>query len=496
MRRAYTISLLVIVALAGLLADRHPDTAAELYPLAGAIGWVEGSERALSPELVGAGVHPMYAIRVGARYVPRTPPPLMLYYGLSCRLYRDAVARPLDGADIPKLSGWINFLGVLPWAILLFGGLFRLSGLFGCPDGTKRIWAAWAAMAGSLALGWLGVVSVYLPVAALGCWTAAFVLEGKKKPSAGLLVLAGLLGGLAGVTHPTGWLWVVWGVFLLIVSPPSGISAARQAFCTVSFAISAALVILLSLVGNHLFFGSPLPVQWIDLQPITMGAGGLIRLVWHDLAGWNGILWLSPLLIPGLVRLVEKPNGIPGGSTLLLITGLLAMTLFVWGVVDDARLIGELDRIHPQLRVLPIELTGGKLEIVPPGNAQGGAEEQRADFERLVARTDIFLWTGGRPVGLPVFMPVACVLALLGWHRSTLSRFRQGWGWIAVRIGGLLGLIMSQAPYGSISDYSVYVGYVLNQAGAPVHGNAPIVEAVLAIAIRLAELWPSGVVTF
>ncbi len=490
MLRAYIISLILIAILVGILADWQPDTAAELYPVASSIGWVEGHGRALKPDLIGQGIRPAHVVKIGTSILPRTSPVMMLHYSAVCRIYRDAVGRSPDGADIPRLSWWIQFAGVLPWALLLFGGLYRLAGLWGKIDGMKRIWAVWAAIAGSLAFGWFGVMSPYLPVAALSCWTVALVFGSEKSKSPAPLIIAGLLAGLSGGWHPTGWVWIVWGLFFLFVASSSGSSPSRQTLSAVSFGIAAAVGVVFVLIGNYVFFGNPLPVQWIDLQPVRMNIGELVSLCWHNSFGWNGIFWLSPLVLAGFFAFRWKPDEVTGGEIGVFLIGVIAVVLFTWGIADDARLTGEIENIRPEFQVLPVELVDGEFKLVQLGAQQGSQEEREAYYEHLYARTDIFNWSGGRPAGIPIFFPVACMLALLGWCRLGAGRFQEGWNWVGVRIGGLLGLIMSQAPYGTITDAYMYLGW------PPSSGQIPILEAMLAVAIKLAELWPSGVVTF
>jgi len=346
MQRAYIISFLIIVVLVALLAGREPSTSAELLPTASAVGWVEGSGRDLKPELTGSGVRPAHVVKIGSSYIPRTPPAMMLFYGGVCRVYREVVGRPLEGADIPKLSWWINFLGVLPWALFLFAGLRRLAILWGMDERSEPDMAAWAVMAGSLAFGWLGVVSPYLPLAAIACWLVVIVLEAAIEPHRRMMFIGGLLAGLAGAAHPAGWIWVVWGIFLLFVSSPKGISQARQTLLTIYFAVAAAAGIVLCLLGNALFFGTPLPVQLIDIQPLDFDMNNLLALLWHDLIGWNGLLWLSPLVVPGIARIASGDSNLMGGPAMMLLITLAAVALMAWGISADARLIDEMEQVR------------------------------------------------------------------------------------------------------------------------------------------------------
>jgi hypothetical protein len=414
----------------------------------------------------------------------------MLFYGAVCKVYRQAADRPLDGADLPRLCWWINFLGVLPWALLLFGALVALARFWGVGEGAGAIWAGWAGMAGSLVFGWLGVTSVHLPTAALACWTVALVLGARKRLSIAALVLAGLCGGFAGAAHPAGWVWVAWGLFLLFIVPPEGVGSGRQALLTAGFGFAAGAGIVVSSIGNMFFFGSPMPVQWMDLQPISLDLGGLLRLAWHDLVGYNGVLWLSPLIVPGVAALRGGANDEAGRAAMRFLVGLAAVVLLVWGIADDARVVSEIESIRPQLLLLPVELTGGRFEIVELGQAAGGQEEAKEYFERLYGRTDVYYWQGGRSPGLPIFLPAAVILGLLGWCRAAGSRIWTGWVWLGARWGGVMGLVMSQAPFGSAAAAYVYVG---SAAGGD---RAPILQALLAVSAKLAELWPSGVVGF
>ena len=168
----------------------------------------------------------------------------------------------------------------------------------------------------------------------------------------------------------------------------------------------------------------------------------------------------------------------------------MAVSLLVWGVADDARVQSEMEALRPEFRVAPVELVGGKFSMVDLGNESGTAEDQKAYVERLISRTDIFLSYGGRSSGLPVFLPVVLIVGLLGWIRLAPSRFWAGWMWTGVRLGGVIGLVMSQAPYGSQSDMVIYMGSLIG------NGGSPILEALLAVSVRLSLLWPSGVVSF
>ncbi len=490
LRKTSLVSLLILAILVGLLAVRQAHTSAELLPLASAVGWVEGNGRGLGPELIGAGVRPAHVVRIGTSYIPRTPPAMMLFCGGVCKVYRSIAGRPLDGADLPKLVWWINFLGVLPWALLLFGGLGRLAMLWGGDEGAQPEWASWAAIAGTMGFGWFGVASVYLPVAAIACWVVALVLESLISASPGGMILAGLAAGFAGAAHPTGWIWVVWGLFVRFVASPRGYQPSRNGIQVAAFGISAALAILITLVGNHLFFGTPLPVQWIDLQPFDLSTDRMMLLLWHDLIGWNGLVWLAPLVPVGLARMGSAPEDLVGGQFVVFVFGLVAVTLFIWGLADDSRLVDEIEQVPPEIRVLPVELVGGEFEMVQLGSSGDTPDERRAFYERLVERTDVFLYTGGRSPGLPVFLPIGLMLGLMGWCWIVSSRFWGAWSWIGVRWGGLVGLVMSQAPYGSVADLFTYAGLL------PSNGHVPILESLLAVCIRLAEFWPSAMISF
>jgi len=490
MKRAYAISILLLVVLTALLADREPSTSAELLPIASAIGWVEGSGRALEPELLGAGIRPAHVVRIGSGFIPSTPPAMMLFYGGVCRVYRDIAGRPLQSTDIPLLSWLINFLGVMPWALILFAALRRLAILWGMDAGVEPEMAAWAVMAGSLAFGWLGVISPYLPVAAIACWIVVVVLETCIEPNVRMIILVGLMSGLAGAAHPAGWIWGGWGILLLFVSSPKAITSARQTRITIYFAASAVIGIVICLIGNAIFFGTPLPVQWINSQPVVLDTNYLVGLIWHDLLGWNGLLWLSPLILPGIARIASGNSEVLGGPAMMLLITLAAVALFSWGIADDARLIEEMDQVPQEVRVIPVEMSEGEFVMVQLGSSGQSSVEQRGFFERLVERTDIFFWTGGRSPGMPIFLPVALILSMLGWSWVGVSRFWDAWNWVGVRFGGLLGLFMSQAPYGSVSELFVYVGLL------PSNGRVPIAEAILAVCTKLAELWPSGIVQF
>jgi len=490
MPRANLVSLLLIVVLVAVLADREPDTSAELFPLASAVGWVEGHGRDIKPDLVGVGIRPPRVVRIGSGYVPRTPPAAMLCNAGVCKIYRGIVGRPLDGADIPKLSWWINFLSVLPWALLLFGALRRLAVLWGQDEGTGPEWAAWAVMCGSLALGWFGVASPYLPVAALGIWTVVLILEASVNPSLGMMIVAGLMAGFSGAAHPSGWLFVLWGVFYLFATPPAMYLPEKQTRLLTCFAGAAAVAVVVTLIGNAIFFGSPLPVQFMDMQPPYLDFGPLARLAWHDLVGWNGVLWLAPLVLAGIARMMSAPDKVLGGPVMMFLLALLAIAFLTWGVVDDSRLTNEIEQVPLELSVIPVELSGGEFSMVQIGSSGESIEERRSRFERLIERTDVLLWIGGRSPGIPLFLPAAVLLAMLGWCWRDVTRFWSGWTWAGVRWGGLMGLFMSQAPYGSVSDLFFYLGLL------PGSGHIPILEAILAVSIRLAEYWPSGIISF
>jgi hypothetical protein len=490
-RRAYVLSLILIAILVGFLARTEADTSAELMPLAAAVSWVEGRGPSVDPEILPTRVRPTYVIEIRNNMRPRTPPAMMLFYGGVCRIYRDSVGRPLDGADLPKLCWLINFFGVLPWAFLLFGALVRLAGLWGFACGTKPIWAAWAAMSGSLAFGWFGVISTYLPVAALACWSVALLTEARNNPRPGILAMAGLLAGLSGAAEPSGWIWIVWGLFLLFVSPSKGLAQSRQFVLINVFGFSAVAGVAVSVLGNYLFFKTPIPVQWINAGPVGLDIEGLLRLLWHDLIGFNGILWLAPLVLPGIIALNRSHAGSGEQAIMRFMLGLATITLLVWGIADDARLQGEIAGIDPVFHVLPVELDEGGFRMVLLQAESGTVTDYQAYFEQLVHRKDVFYSTIGRPPGMPVFLPIALLLSLFGWCSAGMSRFLSNWSWLGVRWSGLLGLAMSKAPYGVAPGVALYLmGRGIDATGLPIFGS------ILAVALRLAEVWPSGVVTF
>lgn len=491
--RAYVISLLILVLLVGILAKTKPGTAAEMFPLASAVGWVEGNGRALGTDFIGTGIRPAQVVKIGRNFIPRTTPVLMMYYGAVTRVYSEIVDRPLDGADIPMLSWLVNFLGILPWALFLFGGLVRLAKYWGCEDGTKPVWAAWAVIAGSLAFQWFGTMSPFLPVTALSVWVLVLLFEFEKKQTVKSLVIAAILAGISGMFHPSGWLWLIFGLFYLFVSTSESMDEKRQMKNVVIFGITAFVPVIIALVLNYLFFGTLLPVQMIDLQPITMAPGRIIQLIWHDIIGWNGLIWLSPLVVTGIFVMLLGSKDITGGSIVLFLVGMVAVILLVWGIGDDARLIAENESIRAEFLILPIELNSGRFQMVQLPTETGGYEEQQAFYERLFARTDVFLWTGGRSAGIPVFLPVAVILAILGWCRANGSVYLRAWNWAGVRFGGLLGLIISQAPYGAASE--LYLQASMDWV-AQLLTHTPVLEAILAVSLRLAELWPSSVVKF
>ncbi|MCX6645474.1 MAG: hypothetical protein NTY09_03825, partial [bacterium] len=256
------------------------------------------------------------------------------------------------------------------------------------------------------------------------------------------------------------------------------------------FGLSAVIPVIIALSMNFVFFGSLLPVQWVDLTPITLSIGSLMQLIWHDLAGWNGILWLAPLTGVGVYVVLKGRERIKLDSTVIFLIGILAVVAFMWGYADDARMIGENEGIQQEFRIMPIELVAGKFQIVQLAGESGDVADQRAFYERLYIRTDVFLWMGGRTAGLPVFLPIGIILALLGWCGMGGGRFVNAWSWAGIRVGGLIALIISQAPYGAISDLAI------KGAAIPNPGHIPVIEAVIAVMMHLAELWPSGVVNF
>ncbi|MFH1675883.1 MAG: hypothetical protein ABIC40_02575, partial [bacterium] len=439
--------------------------------------------------LVGAGVKPVGTFKVGSSLVTRTPPILMIYYGAVVKIYRGSVDRPLDGVDLPKLCWWLNFIGVLPWALILFFALIRLGKIFGAEKGTAPIWAAWAGMAGTLVFGWFGTVNEWLPTAALSMWCVALVIEGKRNPRAFAFVLAGIAGGLAGLFNPSGWLWAVWAIFYLLVSPTDSDDSSQARFVTY-FTLSALAGVILSAVGGFFFYGKPLPVQWIDLQPITMDTGALLRLLWHDLIGLNGIIWLAPLTIPGFFALVKSRDSLHEAGLLKFLIGLIVLVFLVLAIGDDARVISEDHRVPAALRLVPVELVDGNFAIVNMGKQEGTEKEYQAYLEAMFRRTDLFYWQCGRSPGLPMFLTASILLGMIGWCGLAGRRFWANWNWLGVRFGGMIGLVMSQAAYGGSVEMARYMGAL---AG---NGSIPIAEALISVSIKLAELWPSGVVRF
>lgn len=490
--RVFIIFLLVIVVLAGILARRDSDTAPELLPVASAVSWVEGNGRAIEPDMLASGVKPVNTVRIGHDLLPRTPPVMMAYLGGVARIYSMSVGRPLDSVDLPNLLWIMNFVWNAFWALLLFGAVTRLAS-FLC-GGEKAeyfpIHAAWAALAGSLTFGWMGSANVYLPMAALITWSVAL-----QNPSAKIFpqrnqVISGLCAGLAGAFHPAGWVFLVLIIFMKFISSDSNENSTRESCLFTGFLVPSIVVIIISCTLNYIFFGNLLPIQFIDAQVVQHSVPGLFFLLAHDLVEYNGIFLLSPVLLAGAVFLLKYKPENPGMSALKLITGFGAIVLLVWGLMDDAVLQAEIEAIPEQLRILPVELHNGHFSLVQLAGNSGTADSSVEYFERLYSQTDIFLLQTGRPVGIPLFLPVAVLLTVYAFCAMGISRFLDGWVWMSVRWGGLVGLIMSQAPYGSGSGAFVYTGIMLGD------GRMPIIESILALCIRLVELWPSGVVSF
>jgi len=495
MYKGLIISLLAIAVLVGIAADRTPDTSSELYPLASAIGWVGGHNRELKADLTGAGVKPVNVVQIGSSTVPRTPPAIMLHIGAVTRVFKDIVGRELDGADLPKLSWWVNFLGVLPWALILFLALYNLAGSFGCVEPYEKLTAAWAAIMGSLAVGWFGNVSTYLPVAALSSLSIYFLLTGIKNNKPMHLLGAGLLIGLSGAAHPSGWTWAVLGPVYLFITLTG--SSGKNFIKFLTFMLLGLIIsIVVVLAGNFLFFGTILPVQFIDVQAPDLGPAQLTALAWHDIIGWNGILWLSPLIIPGIIGLTRRGEKNATDIPLMFLIGVTAIILLSWGISEDSRVIAENENFPPEFAVVPLELNEGQFSLVEMESSQGSDAERRAYYEMVFSRTDVFLFNGGRPVGIPVFLQGAVLLSLIGWCRFVGSRVSGSIVWVLVRLGGFFGLVTSQAPYGGVSGYYLFMGMILDQSGDPVYSKNPFLEALLSVTTRLAELWPSGVVRF
>ena len=88
-------------------------------------------------------------------------------------------------------------------------------------------------------------------------------------------------------------------------------------------------------------------------------------------------------------------------------------------------------------------------------------------------------------------MPMAVMLAVYGLcSLRTWRPILSGWKWAGIRIGLFFSFIMSQAPYGYHESVYLYTGAALGE------GRIPIMESILALSVKLAELWRSGVVTF
>jgi hypothetical protein len=386
--------------------------------------------------------------------------------------------------------------------------MVRLGMSWGLKKPSEVCFAALAAIAGSATLGWMGQVSEYLPVAALGTWSVVLLLDSRDRPSAlKIRLAAGLLAGISGAWHPSGWFWIIWGILLLFIADSETRPRGSVTSLTV-FAAGSIIGVAVSCVGNLLFFGTPLPVQMIDLLPPGLLPPDFARLLWHDIAGLNGILWISPLIIPGVYALTRLPpvSGVVEGrsgndltplmspetasSVVRFLLGLSLVVLLVWGIVEDASIQAETRGLRPEFKLMPVELVDGKFSIVQLGQVSGSQEDRKAYVERLYSRTDVFLSFDGRPAGLPVMLPIALILSLLGWIELGRSRFWSGCMWVGVRWGALVALVMSQAPYGSSADAFIYTGAVVGS------GNMPVIEALSVVADRLAELWPSGVVKF
>jgi len=417
---------------------------------------------------------------------------MSVYNAVMVKVYTAISGRSLDSADIPKVSWWINFAAVAPWAIFLYLGMLKLAGIWERRGGIHMHWAAWASMAGSMAFGWFGMAGVYLPVAAISVWLFSIVIDSDKKIGVGRYLLAGLGGGLSGMYHPSGWLFAIWGVLYMSIGSGNG-QAGKSRMTGIRFlAIGAIVGMLISLGLNWLFFGRITPVQWISsgqmLNPGTVG--GFLRQLAGDLVGWNGIIWLAPLAIAGVLRLAGSADNDKSGSVFRLTTGILVAVLLVWGVAEGARNVAVNDSIPVQLKIMPVEVEAGTFKIVDLGPSSGSEEDRNAYFERVVNRTDVFVWNGGRSPGIPVMMPVLLILALYGWCSAGDSGFRAWWKWIGVRFGLIFGLIASQAAWGNISEAYLWVGTLPNA------GHMPMLEAVFAVAIRIAEWLPSGIITF
>jgi hypothetical protein len=493
MRRAYLISLLLILVLTGLLSRRTADTAPEFLPLASAIGFVEGYGRAIEPETLAAGVRPSHSVRIGTSIVPRTPPAMFLHIALVTRIYRTVTGHPIDDSGLPELIWLINFSVTSLWTLILFGAIHRLA-LFWKPDSVSDFFAvevSWAAIAGSLALGWFGVESVYLAMAALCVWNFVLILESFEKPSTGKLLLAGLCGGFAGAAHPAGWVFPIVGLLAMFIGGESEEDNSKGPGSGLAAYISMLVLgMLIALAGNFQFFGTFAPVQAIDRAPLNFEGGFLPGAIYQDILGFNGIIWLCPLILPGIVALAKGAAPKHNISSIRLALMLALVATLSWGIAEDMIVQTENEMVPGDFRVLFVEINNGHFSLVDIGGQVTTPEEVQAYYERLHARTDIFVYQLGRASGIPIMLPILLILGIYGVSCFRENKFWNSWIWVGVRIGALLGLVMSQAPYGSVTGLVQYTGQAI------VDSSIPILESLLALCIRVAELLQSGVVSF
>lgn len=492
MRYAFLISLLLLTTLCGFLARRSADTSAELLPVVSAIEWVETGNRAIPPEMIPAGVQPANSMRIGKSLLPRTPPIIAIQNFLIVKIYRDLSGHKIADNDLPSLIWLYNVLGIVPWALFLFLGIRRFSEFLRTDsDGntSSSIEISWAAISGAMVFGWLGSSGIYLPMTALAVWSILLLIEAFRKFSFAKFLVAGLCAGFAGSLHPSMWAIIILGIFSLSIDPDEN-GKGNLTKSIIAFGLGGLAAAGLSLVSNAIFYGTIAPVQFIKPVLIKHDIFELMRLIWHDTVGLNGIVWLCPLFLSGIFAMGGKGISIKLSQAMKLFLVLFSAVILFWGIADSARTESENRSINENFRMIPVELVDGNFTIVNLSGASGGIDEAKAYFELLHSRTDVFFSLGGRPAGIPLAVPMLLIFSVMGLVGMRSGTFGSGFNWAAIRIGGFWGLIMSQAPWGTSAEAFIYTGRVVGQ------GNIPIMEALLSVSIRLAELWPSGIITF